>query len=105
MLIICEHHLGARININKQARGRFDQSTSCPIPNKAVSIPAYSLYDDQDTSPSCILIHMVSSQRNGHPMPIAVVASPLVAIVDNNSQAYDTQIVHQSGHTKYSVCR
>ena len=38
---------------------------------------------------------MVSSQRNGHPMPIAVVASLLVAIVDNNSQAYDTQIVHQ----------
>ena len=36
-------------------------------------------------------------------MPIAVVASLLVAIVDNNSQAYDTQIVHQIG--SYRILR
>ena len=84
---------------NKQGT-RFDQSTSCTIPNKAVSIPVsipayslykavsipvYSLYDDQDTSPSCILIHMVYDQRHGHPLSMVVVSAWCHHRVDNIS--------------------
>ena len=45
------------LSLTNKQEARFDQSTSCTIPNKAVSIPACSLHDDQDTSPSGILIH------------------------------------------------
>ena len=37
----------------------IDQSTSCIFSNKLISIPVCPLHDGQDTSPSCILIHMV----------------------------------------------